>query len=195
MNLTTNCITDNDLLILAESCKKIRSISTKKGENRRDYIKLFEDYHALYTKLVELRKYLYSEQKDPELKKTTFSTTFVKELRTRQEKLGITKYLLNDVKFAFIVNIIHWLQNPELLDKKREYKPRTGGKNKVGKDNGQYITMLSMTENKVIFEVKLRKKDPFRKIKIKINNERAIAIHLPELKDNKISFNLNLEFE
>ena len=194
-NLTFDLITDNELLQLAKSCEKIRSINTKKGENRRDYVTIFENYHELYIKLVTTRENLYLLQADVDQKKSAFSTTFIKELRERQEKLGLTKYLVNNVKFAFIVNIVHWLQNPELLDKKREYKPRTKNKEKIGKRNISIIKMLAMSDNSIDFEVKVGKRDHFEKIKIRLDTERAIVIDLPELKENKKFFNLNLEFE
>lgn len=171
MNLlrTINTIPDNELVTLAQSCEKIRSINTKKEENRKEYVNFYCQYHDLFKKFVYLREETFNDLDDGEIEKPAFNSQFVKLLRLRQEELGITKYLINDVKFAFILNIVHWLDNPELLDKKTEYKPRNKTTKRKKSSAKPKLKIISMNQDIITIELNNTSKEPINKIIVELS--------------------------
>ena len=125
-------LTDEHLILLSQACTKLRSINTKKGELRKDYVQKFYEFHDIFIKVFEIvetnvNEYLleHSDQKRGDVLKSV-----IKTIRDRQEALGIEKYLFNQVKFGFLKNIVTWLRDSDLLEKISTYRPRT----KKGKD-------------------------------------------------------------
>ena len=112
------------------------------------------------------------------MKRPEFSRKFVALLRKRQEELGVEKYLINDVKFAFMVNIVHWIEDPRLLEIKREYKPRNKKGREEKKKQKATIKILSLTAKELTIEIKDTAKEPVKGIQIQMKDGEKIELEL-----------------
>ena len=190
--MNTVKISDEEIKLLADSCQKIRSIKTKQSESRSDYVNLFGDFHDLYTHILTCRDEEFTALKDKTIKRPDFTKGFVKELRQRQEGLGVEKYLINDVKFGFISNIVHWVQNPELQAIKREYKPRNkdnAGNNSKKKKKESEIKITAFTSTSASFQITNQKNDEITLV-IAINEDQKIPIMLSTKKMHNIELKI-----
>jgi hypothetical protein len=69
----------------------------------------------------------------------------VKGVRRAEKDQGITKYLLNDVKYATLRTIVNWIDNPERMKRKRSMsieKSRRGRKKEKGKHKPPGIDII-----------------------------------------------------
>lgn len=120
-----------DLISIDESCDKLRTIKTKDNEDRKDYVNVFEEFFPIYRKLVETGEAIAVEiSSDSEDGLTAIRVEFVEQIRALQEGIGLTSKLLNVVKYSMIKTIINWINNPDKLEIKSVYKPRSKTKKK-----------------------------------------------------------------
>lgn len=114
---TVKNFTDKDIKLIAGSCYKLRSLDNKKGETRREFVGVFAKHHNTYRKVVKTyNEIALSTSNNGDTKKDTLGY-YVQLIREKQENLGITEYLLNEVKFGFMKSIVKWIDNPGELDK------------------------------------------------------------------------------
>ena len=179
---------DDEVKKLWESCITLRTIDSRSGETRRDYVDLFKEYHNFFkeikTKVEAIVKEAKSKYPDESLK--NIRSAIVQELRSRQKELGYEKTLLNEVKYATIKSIVTMLENPEKLDEPVVYKPRKSAKAekkkipRIAELNFDFeILKKYKTEDKWEVVAALRNKSnfPLQNVQIEILDE--IRRHIP----------------
>jgi hypothetical protein len=156
---------DNDFQDINKGCENIRTVKTKENEDRADYISEFKQFFPIYEKLVSIVEKSVDELRDStEDSKSDLRYFFINEIRSNQERLGITSKLLNIVKYSMIKTIVSWKNNPKKLEKKSVYIPRKK------KDDTKGLTVLRSFETTpdIDFEI-LSKKENENNLIIKMN--------------------------
>ena len=98
---------DKDFQEINEGCENIRTVKTKNNEDRSDYINNFKQFFPIYEKLVSILENTIDELSvSTDDSKSNLRNFFVYEIRSNQERLGITSKLLNNVKYSMIKTII-----------------------------------------------------------------------------------------
>lgn len=116
---------DKDYQDIKEGCENIRTVKTKENEDRTDYINNFKQFFPIYDKLVCILENTLDElSESTEDSKSDLRYFFVNEIRSKQERLGVTSKLLNIVKYSMIKTIVSWKNDPKKLKKKSVYVPR-----------------------------------------------------------------------
>ncbi|MHA1407047.1 MAG: DUF6884 domain-containing protein [Candidatus Heimdallarchaeaceae archaeon] len=127
-------LTNNDMKLIADSCNGLKTINTKKGESRKDFVAKYKKYYPIYRKLINIIEPTVTELKERNGEtKTKLIGEFVQQIREKQEKLGLSTYLLNEVKYTIMKTVIKWIDNPKELEKKSVYVPRSKERKSKGK--------------------------------------------------------------
>ncbi|OLS32744.1 MAG: hypothetical protein HeimAB125_05950 [Candidatus Heimdallarchaeota archaeon AB_125] len=183
-------LTDDEIIEAATSCKGLRTIKTKENESREKYIANFKDNYDVYVRTINAIEEVTEElHKSFSITKTKVRELAILGLRTKQEELGVTKYLLNPVKYSFMKTIVNWIDNPSALKIKSVYVPRTK-EQKEGKENSK----KKQTDSDVQADVKERPKPkPKPKPKLKILEE-SLDIDLKIIEKKKVNSSWKLSF-
>ena len=183
-------LTDEEIKEVASSCKGLRSINTREEETREKYVASYKAFYGVYKRTIKAVEDVTDELKNSfPGTKTQVRELVILGLRTKQQDLGVTRYLLNPVKYSFIKTIVNWINNPSALKIKSTYQPRT----KVEKDT-EIKMKDANTESGNQSEIKIVPK-PEIKPKPKIVAEKpemnVVIVDKKSLKDTwKISFNI-----
>ncbi len=122
-------LTDEEIKEIASSCKGLRSINTREEETRGKYVANYKKFYGVYKRTIKAVEELTDDLKNSfPGTKTQVRELVILGLRTKQQDLGVTKYLLNPVKYSFIKTIVNWINSPSALKIKSTYQPRTKGK-------------------------------------------------------------------
>lgn len=114
---TVNKFTDKEIKSIADSCYKLRSLNNKINESRRDFVAAFKSHHETYRMVINTYNELtINTSKNGDSKKNVLAY-YVQLIREREEKQGISQYLLNEAKYGFMKSIISWKDTPGALDK------------------------------------------------------------------------------
>ena len=153
---------DKDIKAIADSCNKLRSLDNKKNESRREFVKIFEEHHDTYRMVINTFKELTLNTVNNGDSKKTILAYYVQLIRNRQEEVGLSKNLLNEVKFGFMKSIVKWVDSPSELDKIVSTKHVE--KSEIKKDFSSGSTGLSL-------ELISKKKTPkYWELKVKLTN-------------------------
>ena len=183
-------LTDEEIKEVASSCKGLRSINTREEETREKYVACYKEFYGVYKRTIKAVEDVTAELKNSfPGTKTQVRELVILGLRTKQQDLGVTRYLLNPVKYSFIKTIVNWINNPSALKIKSTYQPRT----KVEKDTEiKMKDANSKSENqseiKIVSKPKIKPKPKIIAEKPEMN---VVIVDKKSLKDTwKISFNI-----
>lgn len=183
-------LTDEEIKEVASSCKGLRSINTREEETREKYVASYKAFYGVYKRTIKAVEDVTDELKNSfPGTKTQVRELVILGLRTKQQDLGVTRYLLNPVKYSFIKTIVNWINNPSALKIKSTYQPRT----KVEKDTEiKMKDANSKSENqseiKIVSKPKIKPKPKIIAEKPEMN---VVIVDKKSLKDTwKISFNI-----
>ncbi len=183
-------LTDEEIKKIASSCKGLKSINTREEETRKKYVANYKEFYGVYKRTIKAVEDLTDDLKDSfSGTKTQVRELVILGLRTKQQDLGVTRYLLNPVKYSFIKTIINWINNPSALKTKSTYQPRT----KVKKDTeDKKKDADSKSGNQFETEIITKSKAKPKTIIIAEKPEmKVVIINKKSLKDTwKISFNI-----
>jgi hypothetical protein len=119
-------LTDDEIKEAATACKGLRTIRTKEGESREKYTAIFKDRYDVFVRTINAIEEVTEElHKSFSMTKTKVRELAILGLRTKQEELGISRYLLNPLKYSFMKTIVNWIDNPSMLKIKSVYTPRS----------------------------------------------------------------------
>ena len=157
-------LTDEEIKEIASSCKGLRSINTREEETRGKYVANYKKFYGVYKRTIKAVEELTDDLKNSfPGTKTQVRELVILGLRTKQQDLGVTKYLLNPVKYSFIKTIVNWINSPSALKIKSTYQPRTKGKKDteikkqdVNPESGNQSVTKIVPKPKTIPEPKLR---------------------------------------
>jgi len=110
-----------------------------RADTGRDVIEFVDEMSSVFQKDVNLENIRLSDIK----------SAIVKGVRKAEKEQNITKYLLNDVKFATLRTIVGWVDHPEKLKGKRLVRKkatRRGRKEEKGKHIPPQIDMVKKLE-------------------------------------------------
>ncbi|MCE7748442.1 MAG: hypothetical protein GPJ51_08585 [Candidatus Heimdallarchaeota archaeon] len=185
-------LTDEEIKEIASSCKGLRSINTREEETREKYVANYKKFYGIYKRTIKAVEELTDDLKNSfPGTKTQVRELVILGIRTKQQDLGVTRYLLNPVKYSFIKTIVNWINNPSALKTKSTYRPRT----KVEKDTeikkkDANHESGSQSEIKIVSKPKIIPK-PKQKIIAEKPEMNVVIIDKKALKDTwKISFNI-----
>lgn len=110
----------------------LRPLNAKSGETRQTWLdrfvtkpgyeNQFKKYASFFSEVLEKVGDATGE------KKSMIREELVRQIRTRQEALGLSSYLLNNVKFTTIKILYDYQVNPEKLKTNLPYKARSSSK-------------------------------------------------------------------
>ncbi len=183
-------LTDEEIKEVASSCKGLRSINTKEKETRENYVANYKEFYGVYKRTIKAVENLTDDLKDSfPGTKTQVRELVILGLRTKQQDLGVTRYLLNPVKYSFIKTIINWINNPSALKTKSTYQPRTKAKKDTENKKKDSTTKSgNQSETKLIPQPKTKPKPKIIAEKPEMN---VVIVDKKALKDTqKISFNI-----
>ena len=183
-------LTDEEIKEVASSCKGLRSINTREEETREKYVASYKAFYGVYKRTIKAVEDVTDELKNSfPGTKTQVRELVILGLRTKQQDLGVTRYLLNPVKYSFIKTIVNWINNPSALKIKSTYQPRT----KVEKDTEIKMKDANpksenQSEIKIVSKPKIKPKPKIIAEKPEMN---VVIVDKKSLKDTwKISFNI-----
>ncbi len=180
-------LTDDEIKETATSCNGIRAIKTKENESREKYIANFKDRYDIYMRTIKAIEEVTEElHKSLSITKSKVRELAILGLRTKQEELGVKRYLLNPVKYSFMKTIVNWIDNPSALKIKSVYTPRT----KV-QEEGKEKTKKNKTSSAVKADAKPKPK-PMPKPKIQ---ETSLDIDLKILSKEKANSSWKISFK
>jgi len=183
-------LTDEEIKEVASSCKGLRSINTREEETREKYVANYKKFYGVYKRTIKAVEDVTDELKNSfPGTKTQVRELVILGLRSKQQDLGVTRYLLNPVKYSFIKTIVKWINNPSALKIKSTYQPRT----KVEKDTEIKMKDANpesenQSEITIVSKPKIKPKPKIIAEKPEMN---VVIVDKKSLKDTwKISFNI-----
>ncbi len=185
-------LTDEEIKEIASSCKGLRSINTREEETREKYVANYKKFYGVYKRTIKAVEELTDDLKISfPGTKTQVRELVILGLRTKQQDLGVTKYLLNPVKYSFIKTIVNWINSPSALKIKSTYRPRTKlDKDTEIKKKDANHESGNKSETKIVLKPKTIPK-PKLKIIAEKPEMNVVIIDKKALKDTwKISFTI-----
>ncbi|MHA1446771.1 MAG: hypothetical protein ACTSSN_08775 [Candidatus Heimdallarchaeaceae archaeon] len=183
-------LTDEEIKEVASSCKGLRYINTREEETREKYVANYKKFYGVYKRTIKAVEELTDDLRNSfPGTKTQVRELVILGLRTKQQDLGVTRYLLNPVKYSFIKTIVNWINNPSALKIKSTYQPRTKGKKDTEiKKQDVHTESGNQSETKIITEPKAKPKTKIIAEKPEMN---VVIVDKKSIKDTwKISFTI-----
>lgn len=128
-------LSDQDLTKLALSCKGLRTIISKKGETRGQWLSHHREHLGFFQQLVKIIDTSIDQLSESlDISRTLVKNEIIKNVRIKQVSLDISEFLINGPKWSMITTLVNWKQKTEdnstLLDQTVVYKKRGSPKPK-----------------------------------------------------------------